>query len=420
MPSRRPSRPPGRASRSVIALVVLSVVAASCGQVGDARRRPLPEPDVGLSGRTGPPGPQSWAPWPQALHDASHSGASTAVGPRTARLRWERRLEGDVTPGPVVGADGTIYASSNAGVLHAIDPATGEDRWTVDGGGPYGLDLSTSPAVLPSGIVLWPGPGGALLAIDSDGRELWRLQLGGLVTSPAARADGAVVVGTDAGRLVGLRPTREGPGEQWRLDLRESSYGSVALSASGDTAYQSVLSGVVAVRNGRVLWRWRVPARIVEVSAAVAPTGVVVIGTNDAYQYGLSPDDGRVLWRYRRDVYTYSSPGVTDDGVVYFGDHRDRVVGLDAASGALLFRHQGPTTDTRTGGIGIWTSVLVDAEHSVFVGTRQGFIYSVGRDGRRRWTYDAGATVDSYPALTADGALVIGVTDGRLLAFADR
>ncbi|MEJ7583020.1 MAG: polysaccharide deacetylase family protein [Acidimicrobiales bacterium] len=30
-----------------------------------------------------------------------------------------------------------------------------------------------------------------------------------------------------------------------------------------------------------------------------------------------------------------------------------------------------------------------------------------------------GATVDSYPALTADGALIVGVTDGRLLAIAD-
>lgn len=374
---------------------------------------------MALAGHQGSPAEKSWTPWPQALHDAGHSGASPYAGPTTGRLRWSRQLEGNVTPGPVVGADGTIYAASNAGVLHALDPATGEDEWTLDGGGPYGLDLSTSPAVLPSGLILWPGPGGELFGVAPDGTEEWHLDLGGLVTSPAVRADGSVVVGTGDGLLVGLRPTASGPGERWRLDLGESSYGSAVISADGRTAYQSVLSGVVAVRDGAVVWHWRVPSEIVEVSPAVAPSGTVVIGTNDDYQYGLDPADGSVLWRYRRDVYTYSSPGVTADGIAYFGDHANRIVGLDADSGTVLFRHQGSTVDDGPGGIGIWTAVLVDADHTVYAGTRQGLIYAVDRDGDRLWTHDAGATVDSYPALTADGALVIGTTDGKLLAFGD-
>jgi hypothetical protein len=32
----------------------------------------------------------------------------------------------------VVGPDGTIYASPNGGVLHALDPASGADRWVHD------------------------------------------------------------------------------------------------------------------------------------------------------------------------------------------------------------------------------------------------------------------------------------------------
>lgn len=399
--------------------MILAVLVAASGCGG--RSAPGSDEPAGraLEGHRGSPATSSWTPWPQALHDAGHSGASPAAGPTTGRLRWTRRLEGDVTPGPVVAADGTIYAASNAGILHALDPATGRDRWTLDGGGSYGLDLSTSPAVLPSGLILWPGPRGALLAVSPDGTERWRLELGGLVTSPAVRADGTVVVATDGGLLVGLTPTSTGPEERWRVDLGEGGYGSPVISADGRTVYQSVLSGVVAVREAAVVWRWRVPRGIVEVSPAVSPSGTVVIGTNDDFQYGLHPADGSMRWRYRRDVWTYSSPGVTRDGVVYFGDHRNRIVGLDAESGAVLFAHQGSTVDDGPGGIGIWTSVLVDVHHRVYAGTRQGLVYAVDRDGRRLWTYDAGATVDSYPALTADGALVIGTTDGRLLAFAD-
>lgn len=361
----------------------------------------------------------SWTAWPQALRDAQHTGGSEHEGPVSGRVRWTRRLEGNVTPGPVVAADGTIYAATNAGVLHAIDPRTGKDRWTLDGGGGYGLDLSTSPAVLPNGIVLWPGPGERLRAVSPMGRLLWQLPLDGQVTSPAVTAAGYVVVGDATGRLLGLQPTGTGPAVQWEVALHEQTYGSPVLSADGSTTYQSVLSGVVAVRHGALLWRSTAPTEIVEVSPAVAPDGTVVIGTNDPYEYGLDPETGQVRWRFRRGHWTYSSPGVTADGVVYFGDHANQITGLDAVTGRLIFRFAGTQRRPSRRSIGIWTAVLSDVDHRTYVGTRQGFIYGVDRAGRLLWQLDTGATVDSYPALTADGALIVGVTDGRLLAIAD-
>lgn len=408
-----------RGTRDFVALAAVGLLFVSCGSTGSGYDAEVAS-NVALSGHRGDPATTAWTAWPQALHDAMHSGASPYVGPRSAHLSWERDLEGNVTPGPVVGGDGTIYAASNAGVLHAIDPGDGHDLWTVNEHGSYGVDQSTSPAVLPNGMVLWPGPHGNLVALTGDGKVLWRLAVGSQVTSPAVQSDGRVVVGNNSGLLLGLRPSPAGPNETWRLDLGEQSYGSPVTSEDGSTTYQTVLSGVVAVRGGSILWAWKVPTEIVEVSAAVAPSGTVVIGTNDPFQYGLDPADGSVLWRFRRDAYTYSSPGVTADGIAYFGDHKNRVIGLDTATGGVLFRHQGSVKDDGPGGIGMWTSVLVDSEHSTFVGTRQGLIYAVDRNSRRRWSYDAASTVDSYPALTADGTLLIGTTDGRLLAFADQ
>lgn len=375
-------------------------------------------PPLALSGHRGSPATRSWTPWPQALHDAQHSGAGTATGPATGHVRWRRRLEGNVTPGPVVAADGTIYAASNAGVLHALDPATGRDLWTVDGHGSYGIDQSTSPAVLPDGLILWPGPDDTLVAVTPAGRVSWRLRLAGQVTSPAVTPSGDVVVGDSSGGLLGLRPTPTGPGVTWRLALDEQTYGSPVLSADGRTTYQLVQSGVVAVRHGRLRWRWRVPSQIVEVSPAVAPDGTVVIGTNDPFEYGLDPHDGHPLWRFRRDFWSYSSPGVTRDGIAYFGDHDNRIRGVDAATGHLLFSFLGTTEHLIGGGAGIWTSILVDAHHTVYAGTRQGLVYAVDRDGNLLWTLRTGSTVDSYPALAGDGALLIGTTGGELLDIA--
>ncbi|WP_328452850.1 MULTISPECIES: outer membrane protein assembly factor BamB family protein [unclassified Amycolatopsis] len=68
----------------------------------------------------------------------------------------EGKLEDAVTPGPVVGADGTLSVTSNGGVLHALNPSDGSDRWTYDSGGSSGGNLSTSPLVLRDGTVLLP------------------------------------------------------------------------------------------------------------------------------------------------------------------------------------------------------------------------------------------------------------------------
>ncbi len=50
-----------------------------------------------------PAGTPGWAPWPAALHDARHSGATSTDGPSTGIVRWRRTLEAAVTLGPVVG-----------------------------------------------------------------------------------------------------------------------------------------------------------------------------------------------------------------------------------------------------------------------------------------------------------------------------
>ncbi len=204
--------------RLTLAVAVLLGLSA-CG-------RDTPLPARALAGTaTGTVSTDSYAPWPQAGHDARRSGASSSTGPRTPALRWTRQLEGNVTPGPVIGPGGTIYAASNEGTLHALDPRTGKDPWTFPPADGYGIDLSTSPAVLADGTVVWPGPGG-LYALDRTGRQLWRESVAG-PTSPTVD-DTRVVVGSQSGTVLSIdEPTHT---VQWRVDLGSSSHGSVALS----------------------------------------------------------------------------------------------------------------------------------------------------------------------------------------------
>lgn len=83
--------------------------------------------------------------------------------------------------------------------MHALDPATGADHWTFDGGGGYGSDLSTSAAVLADGSVLWPGhpTSGHVHDVAAAGYTLFDLALGSTVASyPAFGSDGLLCSAT--------------------------------------------------------------------------------------------------------------------------------------------------------------------------------------------------------------------------------
>jgi len=302
------------------------------------------------------------------------------------------------------------------GVLHAIDLATGRDRWRADGGGPYGSDLSTTPLVLPGGTVLWPGPGDALIALDSRGRERWRLRFPAAVLSPVLAPDGSLVVGDAAGGLSAFTAPgpRRPPRRRWHADLGSISYSSPAVAPDG-TVYTTAGERLVAVRGGRVRWHVRAGA-LSETSPAVAPDGTVVFTANDDIAYGVRPD-GSVRWRFAIGALTYSSPAATRDGLVYLGDHLGRVTALDARTGRVRARVQGLARTPTRRSVGVWTQPVVDARHDVYFGTRPGHVYGFDANGRRLLDIDTGATVDSYPALAADGTLVVGSESGELLAI---
>lgn len=368
-----------------------------------------------------PPAPhRGGAPWPMASHDVGHSGRSPNQGPTTGRLRWIRRLEGNVTPGPVVGVDGTIYLASNAGILHALDPATGADIWTVKAEGESGTDLSASPAILDSGVIAWPTSGHAVQGVSPQGKVLWTVDLPAIATSPMPLGNRLYVMSMDGSlTAVELADDDRSARIAWTISLGSITYASPAISSTG-LIVTNVGNDAVGLRDRgakpEVVWRTRL-GTLSEISPAIGPGGTVVTGGNDRWIQQLSAT-GRLLARYNRDLESYSSPVVTD-GVVVQGNHHAAVVALDLRKGEYRLRVQ-HRVDRPGRGVGIWTAPVLDRDANIYVGTQSGQINAWSWSGRRLFTVDAGsAFVDSYPALTADGALIVGDTNGVVRAIAD-
>lgn len=339
--------------------------------------------------------------------------AGRAVGPRTGAIKWERRLEGPVVPGPIEGVDGSLLAASNGGILHALDPATGKDRWTFNGEGSYGVDLSTSPARLRDGTVIWPGPRSTVFALDGrTGASKWTASVpGGDPHTPAIDGD-RIYVQDGGGALTAFDTAGRW---RWEVKLGDSSHSSPAVGTDG-TVYTAADKTLFAVRDGQVVWRVRTDA-LIEVSPAVASEGTITVASNDHFLYGVSPA-GRVRWRFDIGAWTYSSPAVTPDGLIYFGDHLGRLNGIDARTGRLRYRVLGRGKTRTVRAVGVWTRPAVDANHAVYFGTRLGNVHGFDARARRLFDLHLGAeTIDSYPTLTRDGLLVIGSESGRLTAI---
>jgi outer membrane protein assembly factor BamB len=338
-------------------------------------------------------------------------GGATNAGPAPdGTLVFARAREGAVVPGPVLARDGSVLAASNAGILHSLDPKSGRDRWTFDASGSYGVDLSTSPLVRRDGTILWPGPGDRLYALDDGGRRLWSRGFASMPLTPAAGRGDTVYVMEATGVLHALTVSARGVRERWRIRAGTgTSYGSPAVDADGHV-YTTVGRELIAVEDrghsGHVAWRFAAAADV-EVSPAVAADGTIVLGTNERFQYGVGPD-GQERWRVRRDVWTYSSPLATPDGLVRYGDHRGRVFTVDAATGRVR------RVDRAHGQV--WTRPAVDARGTMIVGTHAGEIFGFARDGRRLLHLKTGGSVESYPVSGQDGTTYIGSEDGRLYA----
>lgn len=297
-----------------------------------------------------------------------------------------------------------------------MQPESGRDRWSVDTDSPVTGDLSVSPLVLPSGeIVAQTGDG--LAAWSPAGKRVWDVPLtADALTSPVTSDGRRLYVGSRGGEVLAIDVTGRTARKVWGLDLHvDQSYGSVVTDGNG-RVYQTSPVGVVAVDDlgdsAEVAWTTDAHDGLVEVSPGLSASGTVVLGTNGDHEWAYD-HGGRLLWRASRHI-TYSSPSVTESGLVFVGEHDDRLHVFDVRDGQEVGRF--PTTVTRVQGkTRVWTSVVVDAQHTFYFATRTHFLVGLRPNGTRLFTTDLGASSSSYPALSADHGLVIGTDAGDLV-----
>jgi outer membrane protein assembly factor BamB len=100
---------------------------------------------------------------------------------------------------PTIGWDGTVYCGGYD--LYAIYPENGSVKWICDV--PGTIEGGTPCSSIDGTIYLGTWEGGSIIAVNPDGTEQWRKQIGSTDSPPVIGVDGTVYIGSCIASLKG-------------------------------------------------------------------------------------------------------------------------------------------------------------------------------------------------------------------------
>jgi len=197
-------------------------------------------------------------------------------------LKWKCATGGPLWSSPALAQDGTVYIGSGDGKLYAITSA-GRVRWTYQ----TGSAVDSSPAIGPDGAVYFGSGDAKFYAVNPDGGRRWEFHTGSLPDASASVAsDGTVYIGAGVAGGTGAVYALDSAGrETWRLLFAGAVRSSPAVGRDGVIYFGTGDGKFHALRpDGTMLWSYSAADSILSSPAIGADTSVVV-GSDDGYVY---------------------------------------------------------------------------------------------------------------------------------------
>ncbi len=292
--------------------------------VGADNGHPLWERDTALAFSGGP------AIASERLVLGTSQGELLALSTADGREQWRTRLSSEILSVPTFTGDGKIIVHTLDDTIYGIDATTGKELWRIAYPAPVlTLRGSSSPVIVPGGVVVGLS-GGKLVKLDTqDGAPLWEI----MVSRPTGRSELARIADIDADPILldnrlyvgayngDLAAVDAATGEVlWRREL--SAY--AGLAADGNSLFVTDSQDQVwgADLNGGA-GRWKQEnLRYRQLTAPALIGNLVAVGDFEGYLHLLSQTDGRLVGRLRitkKDGIT-ARPLVIGNRLVVYAD----------------------------------------------------------------------------------------------------
>ena len=405
-------------------------------------------------------------------------------------LKWKYEAGDGVLNSPVIGVDGTVYFGSWDSYIYAVNN-DGTLKWK------YKTDekIWWSSAALGSGALYIGSHDGCLYALRYDGTFVWKYQTGGLIgSSPAIGSDGTIYFESADNYFYALQSDGT---FKWRFQTNNSGYGCHPTIGRDGTIYVGSSDGFLYAINpdGSLKWNHQ-EDQLLTTGAALAEDGTIYSAswsgsavyaldsgtaaglshspwpkfhydslnsgrtTAGSENYSLLPSSLRFTGiqpgSSGTKTFTITNNGsselaitsITSNNPLFTVNPSSLTIAAGSSSDvSVIFSPtddmacQGAISLQSAGGVGtvqvkggyvagelVWkfetnasmdSSPAIGADGTIYIGSWNNYLYALNPDGSEKWKYLTNARFAmSSPAIGLDGTVYFGTDDGTFYALA--
>ena len=324
------------------------------------------------------------------------------------RRAWFFQTTDKIWASPVFSSSrNVLYVISNDAVLYALD-YQGTELWR------YHLEGTTSyctPAFdLQGNLIVTSGR--FVQSLTPEGGVNWTFDAGGLIgSSPSVGPEGNIYVGLwDYVESFGygvVAVDSEG-NKLWDFSAENSVVSAPVVDEQGIVYFGAYDNNIYAVdSSGASVWTFPTGGQIWS-TPVLARNGDILVGSNDEFFYRIQRN-GQERWRFRTRSEDWGSATEGRDGTVYIGS-------VDGILRALETGPEGVSERWQYTFFGLSQSSPVAGDDDlIYIGVPDGNLYVMNSAGGFEWSHEVDAPIQSTPAISPDGSLVVFGSDGQRL-----
>jgi outer membrane protein assembly factor BamB len=265
----------------------------------------------------------------------------------------------------------------------------------ISGGFPAGAVVNQDILYISSGV--------AVLAVKSDGSQIWRYP-DKVDTSKSFFAapvviNGQVVVGDYQNSIFSL-DAASGV-EKWSFKDAKGRYIASPVIVGDKIIAANADGNVYALDQiGNKLWKFTAKAGLWATPAFDA--GHVYVPSMDHFLYSINASDGSLAWATDLGGPMVGAPFLSKDGILYVGTLANKITAVEASSGKELWHF--PTVGS------VWAMPVYN-DGMIYVGDASNKIYALNaKDGTQVWQTDAAGPVIASAGVLPTGLVFVGDT----------
>ncbi len=327
---------------------------------------------------------------------------------KNVREKWRLETRIGIYVMPAV-EDNLVFYGDDFGYLNAINISNGKPIWKYK----TGNRIISSPSVKNGKVVFGSTDGNIYCLISKTGELIWKFETAKAVMgNPLINNDTVFIGGSDdCFRAINLN----NGSLFWKYCDIKGYVETKPLVAQNKVFFGAWDTYFYALNcsDGSLAWKWNEGNLGVHYSpAAVMPVysdGKVFITAPDRFWTALNAETGKVIWRTNQHVVR-ETVGISEDGNTIFSRcMNDSVVGLDARTD-----YPKQIWKTNAGyGYDHNPSMLIERDGIIVFGTKNGLLHGINaKTGAVLWRYKIGNSIINTVNIISKNECILTTSDG--------